>query len=869
VKYCYFQIFLFSICINFGYAQTVVAPDCSDAVNNNICTDAAFEIDPNGAGLQELNGNISNPGTNPGSGNAGCLLTGETNSTWMIVNISASGLLEFSFGQDGGNGCLDWIMWEYSATACDEIFNNTLAPIRCNWNGACEGFTGVANILPAGGAGSNFEPAVNALAGEQYLICLSNFSSQTTTLPLNFFGTAGVSCESVLPIAVNDAAICPGDSVVLTAAGAQNYLWTETNETTTSITVSPTATTTFSVTGTETLPSGVEAVGIGQGTVTVLDSNDPQCSCSVEASNSGPICFNATFDLNATAVSNGVYEWDVLGINVGSGQNLSDLTAFAPGTWPIQVTATDDNGFICTDLTQLIILPPSDPTCSCEIIASNTGPVCYNATYDLSATAVSNGAYEWEVDGAVIGSEQNLTGLSDLGPGTWTITVNALDDNGFTCAASTELIVLSETDPNCSCTVLATNTSPICLTDFYDLSATSSSNCTYEWSSYGNVIGNGENMTNQEGIASGVFDFQVTATDINGYTCSSITTVTVNPLPSISAGTDAQACYLENIDLSANGGVSYNWNDGSQWFNNVINDITFSVTENTIFVVEGIDANGCINYDTMTVFVNTALLPILNNESNTICSESSVALENLNTNAEATNWYFSNGTEVLGTNNPSPFFFTETGCYDLMVTMTDFNGCDTTISYDNVVCAEEATAAFYVNPGTIGPGNSEVQFFNTSVGANSYLWDFGDGSISTATEGLHTFDVALQTGYQVTLIAYSGIGCLDSISIPITYQEDLIYYIPNSFTPDADEHNQTFKPIFTSGFDPYNYEINIYNRWGEVIWKSYDHTQGWDGTFSSNKGIPVQEGQYSWVIKFKPKNSDGKSVIYGTVNVLK
>ena len=119
------------------------------------------------------------------------------------------------------------------------------------------------------------------------------------------------------------------------------------------------------------------------------------------------------------------------------------------------------------------------------------------------------------------------------------------------------------------------------------------------------------------------------------------------------------------------------------------------------------------------------------------------------------------------------------------------------------------------------------------------------------------------------MIAYSGIGCVDSISIPITYQEELIYYIPNSFTPDADEHNQTFKPIFTSGFDPYNYEINIYNRWGELIWKSFDHTQGWDGTFSSNKGIPVQEGQYSWVIKFKTKDSDGKSVIFGTVNVLK
>ena len=92
-------------------SQTVVAPDCSDAVNNNICTNASFQIDPNGAGLEELNGSVSNPSINPSSSNSGCLLTGETNSTWMIINISSSGLLEFSFGQDGGTGCLDWIMW--------------------------------------------------------------------------------------------------------------------------------------------------------------------------------------------------------------------------------------------------------------------------------------------------------------------------------------------------------------------------------------------------------------------------------------------------------------------------------------------------------------------------------------------------------------------------------------------------------------------------------------------------------------------------------------------------------------------------------------------------------------------------------------
>jgi gliding motility-associated-like protein len=332
---------------------------------------------------------------------------------------------------------------------------------------------------------------------------------------------------------------------------------------------------------------------------------------------------------------------------------------------------------------------------------------------------------------------------------------------------------------------------------------------------------------------------------------------------------DEQICFGEDITLAATGGISYNWFDGTQWLTNITNEITFNMSSDASFIVEGEDLNGCLNTDTVIVFVNASQVPILNTEASVICIGESVQLANLNTNAEATGWYFSNGTESIGQNNPDPFVFNDVGCYDLSLTMVDNNGCDTSLSFNNVVCVEEPVASFYTNPSFIGPGNGEVYFFNTSVGAESYLWHYGDGGVSSLFEDVHTYDITQQTGYQATLIAFSSIGCQDSVSVPITYQEELIYYIPNSFTPDADEHNQTFKPIFTSGFDPFNYEIAIYNRWGEMIWKSFDHTQGWDGAYSSNQGIPVQEGQYSWVIKFKPKDTDGKVIIHGIVNVLK
>ena len=175
----------------------------------------------------------------------------------MIINIAASGPLEFTFGADNGTGCLDWIMWPYSPTACNEIIANILAPIRCNWNGACEGFTGMASVLPLGASPTNFEASLNATVGQQFLICMSNYISLNVILPLSFpdssiNGNVNISCTPVLPLTVNNASICPGESATLTAnipgnPSTVSYLWSPGEETTQSITVSPISSTTYTV----------------------------------------------------------------------------------------------------------------------------------------------------------------------------------------------------------------------------------------------------------------------------------------------------------------------------------------------------------------------------------------------------------------------------------------------------------------------------------------------------------------------------------------------------------------------------------------------------------------------------------------------
>ena len=177
------------------------AGDC--VVAANVCSNASFAIDPNGYGAIDeicIAGTCAaNPDNNVnGSTNPGCLLSEELNSTWMIVNVLTGGSLTFELGtpSSGTNNCLDWSMWAYSPTTCSAIQAGTQAPVRCNYNGMCEEFTGLASTLPTGATSmTNWEAPVTAGTYTQYLICLSNFSSATTTVPLSFGGTAVVSCS--------------------------------------------------------------------------------------------------------------------------------------------------------------------------------------------------------------------------------------------------------------------------------------------------------------------------------------------------------------------------------------------------------------------------------------------------------------------------------------------------------------------------------------------------------------------------------------------------------------------------------------------------------------------------------------------------
>jgi gliding motility-associated-like protein len=100
----------------------------------------------------------------------------------------------------------------------------------------------------------------------------------------------------------------------------------------------------------------------------------------------------------------------------------------------------------------------------------------------------------------------------------------------------------------------------------------------------------------------------------------------------------------------------------------------------------------------------------------------------------------------------------------------------------------------------------------------------------------------------------------------IVVNNEPIYYIPNTFTPDGDLYNENFKPVFSAGIDIYQYKLLIYNRWGEIIFESNNPEVGWDGTYG---GVLVNQGMYIYQISYKELTKDKRGVVNGHFNLLR
>jgi len=330
-------------------------------------------------------------------------------------------------------------------------------------------------------------------------------------------------------------------------------------------------------------------------------------------------------------------------------------------------------------------------------------------------------------------------------------------------------------------------------------------------------------------------------------------------------------------DHTTNSVVQWSWDFGDGTTSTQQNPFNDYATEGTFSANLAVVTNhGCTQNITKIVTVHP--LPVVSFTGVELAGCSPICPEVTSTstiNAPSTiadyEWTLSDGRTYQG---PvlSDCYSNATGnsiFYGLTLKATSNEGCVTSHSENNYIeIYHNPIANFYFEPDEPSVIENEVEFFNNSFYADMYEWTFGNQGTSTNTNPIFEFSPEPLV-HTVTLVAKTIHDCTDTMRIALEIKDKIIFYVPNTFTPDKDNYNEMFQPVFTHGFDPQKYTLYIFNRWGELIFESHDTDKGWNGTYSVDSNKIVKEGTYLWKIIFKETMSDKHHTHTGHVNLLR
>jgi trimeric autotransporter adhesin len=722
---------------------------------------------------------------------------------------------------------------------CNGTVTVTVAPLTVGVSPSTSICAGASTTLTATGATSySWSPSTGLSATTGTSVTATPATTTTYTVT----GTTG-SCTSsanvtvtVTPITVTvspNVAICSGASTTLTASGATSYAWSPpaglSASTGASVSASPTTTTTYTVTGT----SG-SCTSSGTVTVTVTP-------LALTVSPNASICNGGSTTLTATGATN--YSWSPsTGLSSTTGASVT-----ANPTTTTTYTVSGTSGSCSASLPVTVTVTPI------VVSVSPSTSVCAGTSTPLTATGATN--YSWSPATGL----SSATGASVTANPTTTTTYTVTGTSG-SCSNTATMTLTINPIP----TVSAENNGPLCEGTTIQLTATSLAGAIYSWSGPNGFTSSTQNPSIPGTVnASGTYTVY---TNLNGCTSSATTTVVVN------SGQSPVITAVGPFCVNAPTSFLTATIPGGTWYGTGIIDATsgeFSPSQASAgtYQISYTITGGCANVTTTTIVVNPVPVIQISTPNGAGCAPFQAKLIDLSTPSSSTiTWDFGDGTGNSTQLDSVNHTFNSPGCYNITVTSTTNYGCSTTSSFPNFICAlPNAIASFGVNNPIHGLMDTEFHLINSSTNASIYSWDFGDNSTSNLFNPSHTY-MENPGSYSIVLIANNAGNCPDTARLSVTIQEELIFYVPNTFTPDGDEFNNVFFPVFTAGFDPYNYTLTIYNRWGETLFESNDLQFGWDGTYN---GELCKTGIYTWTIRFKTSQSDEKITKTGHVQLLK
>ncbi|TND09398.1 MAG: PDK repeat-containing protein [Bacteroidetes bacterium] len=717
-----------------------------------------------------------------------------------------------------------------SATVCASqavIFNDTTTGLPTNWQWDFgDGSPADLNQSPAHiyAVGGNYQVTLIAGNGAG---CIDTLQTTITvnTVPVPAFTATSVCLGNITSF--TDLSVDPtplvnwfwdfGDGNNSLAANP-NYIYQNPGTYTVTLTVTNASGCNDSITGTVTV-TGVPVAAFSSDTVCVG---------------------SATTFTDLSTNSPNSWNWDFGDGNTSTTGPVTTHTYSSAGTYLVSLIVSGGSG--CTDQVFQVVTVSNSVQAAMTVNSS----VCANAPVTFTDNSVSVGgnisSWQWDFgDGSPLDSNQNTIHVYPV-PGNYVITLTVSATSG--CVSITTQNVTVNAVP-----ISAFLSSMACANQQTNFTDASQGNITgWQWD-----FGDGNTSTQQhpsnQYASNGSYNVTLIVTTAAGCSDTIITPVPVysQPVAAFSADT---VCYGDStsfLDLSTTTDgfiTSWNWDfsDGNTSAQqNPVN--AFALVNDSFLVTLVVQTTyGCT--DTITQLVVTYPIPDLNfgPVAASGCEDFTAQFydSSLVNGGNVINWLWDFGDGNFSYAQNPVHTYNDPGSFYVSLTVTTTYGCvlSDSLNYP-VVVYPKPVAQFDPVPNTVSILQPEISFIDLSQGASYWQWDFDDAEGSILQNPSHVYG---DTGhFDVTQVVINSYGCSDTVTHPVTVEAEFTYFIPNAFTPNSDGENDVF---FGKGIGIRTFEMLIFDRWGNMIFKSTDPAKGWDGKLASGTKAEIDAYVY-------------------------
>ena len=777
----------------------------------------------------------------------------------------------------------------------------------------CQGQTASLTAVPSVGGG-NFTWTPGNLTGSTINVSPTTTTTYTSQYVLNGCASTPVSATvTVSPVptfTLSNPAICEGESATIvstTTFSGGTFSWS-TGDNTPNINVSPSVTTTYSATYTLnncTSSSVNSIVTVNPFPVSTITTNSPVCEGSTLTLTTnvttgatyswiGPNGFSSssqnpsitalplegdgTYTLTVTAsncTSDFTMEVQVIPVTSSTASpsgphcinaDLIDLTSsLEPGVWSGDGIVNSTSGSFDPTIAGVgnhVITFDSDALCTepfnftievfeqFDATISPVNPLCNNAAPITLTAADPNGT--WSGDGV---TNLGIINPSSLSPGTYEATYTISGACGNSNTLSFDILPVPDG------TIFTSG--PFCQVDLpQTLTATSSGGT---WNGLG-VINTANGTFGSPTLAADTYTISYTI----GGQCGGTWTRDIIVNENINATISNPPALCSNSGpyqfMVTNAGGTWT-GSGAITQQGVINPAVLGAGTYTFSY--SFNNSGCLSSDDVSVQIN-AITPIsFETDLTEGCTPLAVQFSNSSSSFGSNCIWSVDGLPVGSGCNDFSFTFTNGGCFDVGLTSTDANGCVSSFTLDDIVCAISPPAAsFSWSPTIPSAENPEVVFTNLSVGNLANNWTINMQSFSDENPS-YSVPLDVDETFQACLRVTGEFGCSSQICNTIAVDRQEFVFVPNSFSPDGDGINDVFLPII-SGLDENNpdYVLRIFNRWGDVVFESVDYNEPWIGDVKGGDHFAA-DGMYYWTLQVKLREREATKELQGYLFIIR